>query len=67
MPAPYRHKLCVEVVSDMDRGQRQMQERLHRWLETYGHTASSYGFEFKSVDVFTGKHVFTKKPKGNLR
>lgn len=65
--APFRHKLCIEVTSDVDRGQRQMRDRLHRWIEAYGHTASSFGFEFKSVGVLTGKHVFPKKPKGKAR
>ena len=47
----YRHTLVVGVVSDTDRGQRQMQARLHRWLENFGHTASSFGFEFRTVDA----------------
>lgn len=58
----HRHKLVVEVVSGVDRGQRQMQDRLHRWIERYGHTAASFGFEFKSVGVLTGKHVNPKEP-----
>lgn len=58
---PQRHTLVVEVLSDVDKGQRQMQARLHDWLETYGHTSVSFGFEFKTVGVLTGKHV---NPKG---
>lgn len=58
----HRHTLVIEVVSAVDRGQRQMQARLHRWLETYGHTAAAFGFEFKSVGVLTGRHIHQKEP-----
>ncbi len=47
----YRHVLVVEVVSEVDRDLRQMQGRLQRWLEAYGHTAVDYGFAFHAVDV----------------
>lgn len=41
----------------------QAQNRLHRWIETFGHTAPNNGFTFKSVGVITGKRVETKKKK----
>lgn len=49
----HRHTLVVEVESIVDRGSRQMQARLSRWLASYGHTAASFGFEFKSVNLPT--------------
>ena len=52
-----RHTLCVEILCLDAQGQRQAQDRLHRWLETYGHTAPSHGFEFKTVGVITGKYI----------
>lgn len=53
----YKHKLVVEVVSDVDRGQRQMQNRLIRWIAANGHTASGHGFEFCAVGAITGKLI----------
>jgi hypothetical protein len=47
----------VEVVSEVDRGQRQMQNRLIKWIEAFGHTSVSFGFTFRSVGVITGKLV----------
>jgi hypothetical protein len=51
----YKHALVVHVKSDVDRGQRQMQDRLLRWIATYGHTSSSFGFTFEGVGVITNK------------
>lgn len=53
----YKHTLTVEVLSEVDRGQRLMQKRLIRWLEAYGHTASDFGFEFRRVGVITGAFI----------
>ncbi len=52
-----RHTLVVELLSDDAIGQRQAQDSLHGWLETFGHTASGHGFEFVSVGVLTGKRL----------
>lgn len=52
-----RNVLVVEILADLPEGQRQAQDRLHRWLETYGHTASGHGFGFVSVGVLTGKRL----------
>jgi hypothetical protein len=57
----YRHKLVVEIDCLDAQGQRQAQNRLLRWLETFGHTAVGSGFEFKSVGVMTGKRVERRK------
>lgn len=55
-----RHILVVEIECDEREGQRHARDRLHRWLETYGHTAPAHGFEFKTAGVLTGKHVFPR-------
>lgn len=52
---PTRHQMVVSVETCVDRGQRQMQDRLLRWLAAYGHTSVSFGFEFKTVGVITAK------------
>lgn len=52
-----RHTLCVDILCYDSKGQRQAQDMLHGWLEHYGHTATSFGFEFKTVGVLTGKQV----------
>ncbi len=64
-----QHFLIVEVLTDRNntQGQRQMQDRLHRWLETYGHTASSFGFQFVSVGVMTGKRLKDAPSMSNER
>jgi hypothetical protein len=51
----YKHALVVHVKSDVDKGQRQMQDRLLRWIAAYGHTSSSFGFTFEGVGVITNK------------
>jgi hypothetical protein len=51
----YKHQLVVHVASEVDKGQRLMQDRLLRWIAAYGHTASSFGFEFEAVGVITAK------------
>lgn len=57
MAATKRNTLVVDILSDDRLGQRQAQDKLHAWLETYGHTASSFGFQFISVGVLTGKRL----------
>lgn len=54
---PRHHTLIVTVISDVDKGQRQMQDRLLRWIEAFGHTSSSFGFKFDKVGVLTGKRI----------
>ena len=63
MTRKLRHLLCVEVLCLDPQGQRQAQDRLHRWLETFGHTAASFGFEFRSVGVITGKYLSISETK----
>ncbi len=52
-----RQNLVVEILCDDALGQRQAQDKLHNWLETFGHTASSHGFQFVTVGVLTGKRL----------
>jgi hypothetical protein len=52
-----KHTLVVTVVSEVDKGQRQMQDRLLRWIAAYGHTSVSFGFTFDTVGVLTGKRI----------
>lgn len=58
-----RHLLVVEIECLDAQGQRQAQDRLHGWLETFGFTACSHGFEFKTVGVLTGKLIKAKRRK----
>lgn len=62
-----RNHLVIEILSDDPEGQRQAQDRLHRWLETFGHTASSFGFQFVSVGVMTGKRLSKAPSLSNNR
>ena len=63
MSRKWKHTLVVTIECDDAQGQRQAQERLHGWLETFGHTASSHGFSFTSVGVMTGKQIKTIEEK----
>lgn len=59
------HLLVIEIQCDDSEGQRQAQDRVHGWLETFGYTASSHGFEFVSIGVATAKRL-SKAPKRQL-
>lgn len=49
MTRKLKHGLVVEIDCLDAQGQCQAQDRLVRWLEHYGYTASGHGFEFISV------------------
>jgi hypothetical protein len=40
------HELVVEIECDDAQGSREAQDRLRRWIETFGHTAAGHGFTF---------------------
>lgn len=62
-----KHTLVIDILCDLSEGQRQAQDRLHHWLETFGFTASSHGFEFISVGVLTGKRLSRAPSLSNIR
>ncbi|MCK1671042.1 hypothetical protein [Bradyrhizobium sp. 150] len=53
----YDNTLVITIRGHLPEGTRQAQNRLLRWLETYGHTSVGHGFDFLSVGVMTGKRV----------
>ena len=60
-----RHFLVVEIECLDTQGAHQAEDRLLRWLEIYGHTASGHGFEFFSVGRVAAKpvrHRMKRKP-----
>lgn len=59
--------LVVKILADLPEGTRQAQDRLHRWLETYGHTSVSHGFRFVEVGVLTGKRLDKAPRKGDAK
>jgi hypothetical protein len=44
-----RHTLVVEIECHDAQGSHQAEDRLLDWLETYGHTSVSHGFDFLTV------------------
>lgn len=44
-----RHLLAVEIECLDVQGSHDAEDRLIRWIETFGHTALGHGFEFFSV------------------
>ena len=60
------HILCVEVESSVDVTQSDMCERLKRWVANFGHTSSSYGFEFINVSTRARK-IKTGRPSTRQR
>jgi hypothetical protein len=47
----YKHILVLEIKCFDLQEQKKAQDRLIRWLETYGHTAAGHGFEFLTMSV----------------
>jgi len=43
------HLVCVRISTLDPQSLPKARNRLLRWLETYGHTAPSHGFEFEYV------------------
>lgn len=54
------HFLIVEIECLDAQGLKSAEDRLTAWLETFGHTACSHGFEFKSVSRKVAKGKVTK-------
>jgi len=50
-----RHILVVEIDCLDVQGSHAAEERLLRWVEHFGHTAPSFGFEFFSVGRIAGE------------
>jgi hypothetical protein len=67
MATSRRQTLVVEIFVDWPVGSRQAQDRLHRWLETFGHTSSGHGFAFVNVGVLTGKRLSKARSLSNNR
>lgn len=51
MTSKRRNTFFITIEADLPETPQQAVDRVHRWLETYGHTAPSHGFEFKSVTI----------------
>lgn len=45
------HIIRVQIKVDDRQSAAQAAQRVHRWLETFGHTAASFGFEFLRTDA----------------
>lgn len=45
------HVVRVQIKVDGRQSAAQAAQRVHRWLETFGHTATSFGFEFLRTDA----------------
>lgn len=50
-----RHTLAIEIETDLTEGAHAAEDRLIRWLETFGHTSSSFGFRFFSLGRIAAK------------
>lgn len=48
----HRHLITIEIETLDRQGTRAAQDRVLRWLETFGHTSPGHGFEFVSVGRF---------------
>jgi hypothetical protein len=60
-----RNTVFLTIESDLIESPQDAVDRIHGWLETYGHTAPSHGFEFKSVtsSITGGRTVETKNAR----
>lgn len=46
-----KHYFVIEIECYDPQARRAARDRLHRWIEAFGHTSPSYGFEFAAVTV----------------
>lgn len=60
------HSVLVVIKTDDAESMDKAAERLHGWLETFGHTSTSHGFEFVETGVLTEtrKQQFEMSRKG---
>jgi hypothetical protein len=58
--------VTIHMRTDLTENKMHARDRLHRWIETYGHTSVSHGFEFiETINVIdSGRQVKRKKPDG---
>jgi hypothetical protein len=56
-----RHTLVIEIECHDTQGSHEAEDRLLRWLETFGHTSVGHGFEFFMVG-----RISRKAMKGRL-
>jgi len=57
-----RHIFTVEIECVEVQGSHAAEDRLLRWIEHFGHTAQSFGFEFFSVG-----RIASKPMKGRMK
>lgn len=56
--------LMIRVRTDDRQDKRSARDRVHRWLETYGYTSVSFGFDFlETMNVVERGKLVAKKPK----
>ena len=58
-----RHFVVVEIECLDSQGMTEAVSRLHEWLEAFGHTACSHGFDFVSTSRLSPKLIQPKRQK----
>lgn len=48
--------VIVVIKTDYLQSEAKARERLHHWLETFGHTSVSHGFAFITTEKVNAKH-----------
>lgn len=58
------HTFYVTIDPHFPMSEREALDKIHSWLETYGHTSVGHGFDLKSVSIAKEKHraIVTKEP-----
>lgn len=52
-----RHVVAVQIETDDNLSISEANKKVQRWLETFGHTAPSFGFEFTGVVRVSAKMI----------
>lgn len=57
------HSITVVIRTDDSQSESTARDRLHSWIETHGHSASSHGFEFIETRraVYVSRSTRTRK------
>lgn len=61
MPLTRSHVVLIEIDCADPQGREAAADRVNGWLETFGHTACSHGFEFIAVASYARPSKYHKQ------
>lgn len=58
------HVVCVRICTHDRQSTSEARARVHKWLEHFGHTASSFGFDFEYTIAATSNKPIEFRRQG---